>query len=380
MVRLLYLTEEPIRFDEPMVRGGAIHVRNVVSGLRERGHDVTLVDWNESPDRSFQQSIAPRTRIVDGAVRTLFAATAVGRRTDTEIVVSKTRKTYLPGLLAARRLGVPHVAHVGSSLTSRPGMGNWLGATSFSLRLSAPHDAYLVVCEALGDELRQRGVAGDIFNVRNAVDTNRFTTAPRDDETVERFRQRHESGTEPGLTLGYVGGLHRYKGLFDLADAIDRCSSQVSLLIAGDGPIREEIAERLGDSATLLSAVPYDDVPAVYHASDVFVLPSHTEGLPRVVLEAQAVGTPVIATDVGGVSEVVTDGETGVLCPPHAPDDLAAAIDRLANDPGVRAQIGTNARAAVVDQFSWSALYDRYEQFLSAVCTRSDSRSSTEES
>jgi len=368
MTRVLYLTEEPIRFSEPMVRGGAIHVRNVVEGLRDRGHEVALVDWNERPDRPFQHSLSPRSRFVDGAVRTALRAAAVGSRRQSEVVVSKTRKTYLPGLLAARRLGVPHVAHVGSSLEPRAGLGNRLSAASFSLRLRAPHDAYFVVCDAIAAELRARGVGGDVYDVKNAVDTDRFAPVPTDGDAVARFRQRHaESVGETDLTLGFVGGLHDYKGVFDLADAMAGCAADASLLIAGDGPARDELASRLGADATFLGAVPYEDIPAVYHAMDAFVLPSHTEGLPRVVLEAQATGTPVVATRVGGVPEVIDDGETGLLVDPRDPAGLSDAIDRLAADRDERARLGDAGRAAVEESYAWDALYDRYERFLAAI-------------
>jgi glycosyltransferase involved in cell wall biosynthesis len=368
MTRVLYLTEEPIRFAEPMVRGGAIHVRNVVAGLRDRGHEVALVDWNDRPDRPFQHSVSPRSRFVDGAVRTALRAASVGSRRQTEVIVSKTRKTYLPGLLAARRLGIPHVAHVGSSLEPRAGIGNRLSAASFSLRLQAPHDAYFVVCDAIAAELDARGVRGDVFDVKNAVDTDRFSTEPTDPDTVARFREGHAATVgETDLTLGFVGGLHDYKGVFDLADAMADCAVDASLLVAGDGPAREQLAARLGDLATFLGAVPYEDIPAVYHAMDAFVLPSHTEGLPRVVLEAQATATPVIATRVGGVPEVVDDGETGLLVDSHDPAGLADAIDRLATSPAERTELGDAGRSAVERSYAWGALYDRYERFLKEV-------------
>ena len=368
MTRVLYLTEEPIRFGEPMVRGGAIHVRNVVDGLRDRGHEVALVDWNDRPDRPFQHSVSPRSRFVDGAVRTALRAVSVGSRRRTEVVVSKTRKTYLPGLLAARRLGVPHVAHVGSSLVPRAGLGNRLSAASFSLRLRAPHDAYFVVCEALAAELRGRGVDGEIYDVKTAVDTDRFAPEPTDSDAVARFRDRHAAAVgESDLTLGFVGGLHDYKGVFDLADAMADCAADAALLVAGDGPAREELAARLGDRATVLGAVPYEDIPAVYHAMDAFVLPSHTEGLPRVVLEAQATATPVVATRVGGVPEVIDDGETGLLVDPHDPAGLADAIDRLCEQPALQTELGEAGRAAVEQSYAWDALYDRYERFLESV-------------
>jgi glycosyltransferase involved in cell wall biosynthesis len=368
-MRILFLTEERISFSEPLVRGGAIHVRNVVEGLRDRGHDVFLLDWNGRPERPFQLSVDPRSRFVEGAIRTARRASTACRQRDIDVVVSKTRKTYLPGLLAARRRGVPHVVHVGSSL-DRPvaGILDRLDMASFVARLRAPHDGYFVVCEHIASQLSARRIdRSRIFDVKNAVDTGRFhpdrTPIPLDD----RFRRRLDETVPGTIRLGYVGGLHAYKGLDDFADALSRIGADCSVVIAGDGPERGRLERLFGDDAVFLGSVPYEQVPALYHAMDVFVLPSHTEGLPRVILEAQATATPPVATRVGGVSEVIDDGETGLLCAPNHPQVLAEAIGRLASDPDLRERIGAAARSRVASRYSWERLYDRYESYLGEV-------------
>ncbi|SDE80996.1 glycosyltransferase family 4 protein [Halorientalis regularis] len=366
-MRVLYLTEEAISFSDAMVRGGAIHVRNVVTGLRDRGHDVTLLDWNDAPERPFQLSVSPRTRFVDGPLRTLGHAVRIGDRRNVDVIVSKTRKTYLPGLFAARRLGVPHVVHVGSSLDPPvEGLRGRLDLASFGARLRAPHDGYLVVCAHIGDQLRERGVAPDrIFDVRNAVDVDRFHPDRVPTPLADRFRDQLPA--DDGLVVGFVGGLQPYKGLDDLADALERTERDWHLLVAGDGPDRDRLEGRFGQQATFLGSVPYEQIPALYHEFDAFALPSHTEGLPRVVLEAQATATPVVATRVGGVPEVIEDGGTGLLCDPHQPADLADALDRLTPDAGERDRLGRQGRAAVETEFSWPALYERYERDLRQV-------------
>lgn len=370
-MRVLYLTEEAITFSDAMVRGGAIHVRNVVTGLRERGHDVTLLDWNDAPEQPFQSSVTPRSRFVVGPLMTLERAVYVGNRRSVDVVVSKTRKIYLPGLLAARRLGVPHVVHVGSSLDPPvDGLLGRLDLASFATRLRAPHDGYFVVCDYIGSQLRARGVDTDqIFDVRNAVDVDRFHPETIPTPLADRFRD--PIGQLDGTRrLGFVGGLQPYKGLDDLATALSRSDADWHLLVAGDGPERDRLEGRFGERATFLGSVPYDQIPALYHEFDVLVLPSHTEGLPRVILEAQATATPVVATQVGGVPEVVTDGETGLLCDVQDSDGLATAIDRLAADPGERDRLGEAGRNAVERVYSWDALYDRYEQFLTKIVDR----------
>ncbi|PSP95666.1 hypothetical protein BRC91_01765 [Halobacteriales archaeon QS_4_62_28] len=351
-----------------MVRGGAIHVRNVVNGLRERGHNVTLLDWSDTSERPFQISVAPRSRFVEGPFRTFVRAVEFGRRQSVDVIISKTRKTYFPGLVAARRLGVPHVVHVGSSLDPPvDSILSRLNLESFVARLRAPHDAYFVVCDHIGSQLPEQGVdTGHIFNVRNAVDIERFhpTTVPT--SLADRFQTPIDqlNGTH---ILGFVGGLQPYKGLEDLAAALDRVEADCHLLVAGDGPERNRLERRFDERARFLGAVPYDQIPALYHEFDTFVLPSHTEGLPRVILEAQATATPVIATRVGGVPEVVNNGETGLLCDTQDSDALATAIDRLAADPTEGKRLGEAGRDAISETYSWDSLYGRYEQFLTEV-------------
>ncbi|MFC7213393.1 glycosyltransferase family 4 protein [Saliphagus sp. GCM10025334] len=367
-MRILYLTEEPISFSNAMVRGGAIHVRNVVSGLRKRGHDVYLLDWNSEPERSFQVSVDPRSRFVEGPLRTLIRAIRIGRRHAIDIVISKTRKTYLPGLLTARSLGVPHVVHVGSSLD--PPVESLFGRmdlASFKMRLRAPHDGYFVVCDYIGSQLQSYGVnGGRIFNVRNAVDVDRFNPEPVPVPLSSRF-ERRIGESESGFRLGYVGGLQPYKGLADLAAALELTDTDCELIVAGDGPERTHLEQIFGETATFLGSVPYEQIPSLYHEFDAFVLPSHTEGLPRVILEAQATATPVVATRVGGIPEIVQDDETGLLCDPHRPDQLATAIDRLATAKRERERLGENGRTVVEKGFSWDELYDRYERSLRQV-------------
>jgi glycosyltransferase involved in cell wall biosynthesis len=371
-MRILFLTEERISFSEPLVRGGAIHVRNVVTGLRERGHETFLVDWNETPEKPFQSSVTPRRRFVDGALRTAWHAVKVGRGGDVDVIVSKTRKTYLPGLLAARMLDVPHVVHVGSSL-DRPVAGplDRADMTSFVARLRAPHDGYFVVCDHIAGQLRDRGIdSGKIFDVKNAVDTDRFHPTNVPQSLDDLFRRRLPENEGNRLKLGFVGGLQPYKGLDDLAAAVERCDAHTSVIIAGNGSERGRLETTFDDIGCFLGAVPYEQIPAMYHEMDVLVLPSHTEGLPRVVLEAQATETPVIATSVGGVPEVVTDGETGLLCETRKPAQLSDAFERLANEEELRRRLASNGREQVVAAYSGDELYERYERNIETVLAR----------
>jgi len=223
------------------------------------------------------------------------------------------------------------------------------------------------VCDAIADDLVLLGIdRNQVFDVKNAVDTERFHPERVSVELDEAYQRKFDTlGDE--IRLGFVGGLQSYKGLDDLASALDEVETACQIVVAGDGPERKRLERRFGEQAVFLGAVPYEQVPAIYHRIDVLVLPSHTEGLPRVVLEAQATATPVIATRVGGLPEVVEDGKTGLLVDPRAPNRLATAIDKLGNDATYRAQLGRDGRRAVVESYSWQTMYERYERFLEKV-------------
>src|SRR5207248_6706065 len=124
--------------------------------------------------------------------------------------------------------------------------------------------------------------------------------------------------------------------------------------ILGDGPQRAKLA-RLADDLGIAPQVRFlgivDDVPAQLLQADIFVLPSQAEGLSNAVLEAMAHSLACIATNVGGTPDLMRDGDTGLLVPVNDIDRLAAALARLAADPGLREQLGQRARRQVEAEF-----------------------------
>jgi glycosyltransferase involved in cell wall biosynthesis len=138
---------------------------------------------------------------------------------------------------------------------------------------------------------------------------------------------------------------------------------RASLLLVGDG-IRRPWVEQLAREAGLADAVVFTgfrpDVPALLAAMDCFALAStRTEGVPQALLQAFAVGVPVVASRIGGIPEVVTDGETGLLVESEAVPPLAAAIERVLEDPAGAAQRARAARALVEARFSHGRSVDR---------------------
>jgi glycosyltransferase involved in cell wall biosynthesis len=170
-------------------------------------------------------------------------------------------------------------------------------------------------------------------------------------------------------TLLFVGRLAPGKGLADLVQAMTQVARQVPgarLLVAGDGPLHKKLGSLIAQSGLegqieLLGHVQSRErLRTLYRESWAFVLPSHHESMPTVVLEAMACGTPVISTRVGSVPDFIVDGSNGLLVPPRAPEAMAGAISKLLGDQELCARLGAAARRTVEDRFSWQAVGAAY--------------------
>lgn len=210
---------------------------------------------------------------------------------------------------------------------------------------------------------------GKIDVVLNGVDTERFTE-PYDREA---FRGRF-ARPEEGLVL-YVGRLVYEKGVSVLVEAIPRILSKANakFVIVGDGYLRESLmrqASNLGVAHKVLFTGFLDDrtLKLLYRTADVFVVPSLYEPFGIVALEAMAAKTPVVATGVGGLSEIVEHDRTGVRVYPNDPNSLAWGITRALTDRNHARWLSENAYQGLLDVFDWSVIAEKtkgvYERVL----------------
>lgn len=180
------------------------------------------------------------------------------------------------------------------------------------------------------------------------------------------FRPRVEvAAPSTHVKLLFIGRLDLQKGLDVLLDALVLVPSDFAwqLRIVGDGPERARLRDKvaalaLNDRVTFLGY--QDDVLTHYHWADLFILPSHFEGMPNVVLEAMACGLPVIGSNIGGTRDVVTHGETGWLVPRGNAQELAAAIVDGIRSQARFCEMGKKARTKVKAQYSIAAVASRY--------------------
>lgn len=168
-----------------------------------------------------------------------------------------------------------------------------------------------------------------------------------------------------GLCLGTVGRLEEQKGHAFLLQALPALVAEfgeATLLLAGDGRLRptlEQQARDLGVAHHVRFLGTRRDIPTIYRALDVFVLPSRWEGLPLALLEAMGAGLPVVATGVGGVKDVIRDGVNGRLVPPRNPEALAAAVMEIVRRPDRGQVLGDQARNTVKEHYSQEAMLEK---------------------
>jgi glycosyltransferase involved in cell wall biosynthesis len=200
------------------------------------------------------------------------------------------------------------------------------------------------------------------------VEPERVTVLPNPTPPLPQFRSREELRREFGFdgpTLVFAGRLTAQKSLDVGIEAARRAG--VILAIAGDGPDRASL-ERLGH-ARFLGSMPRSQVLELFRAGDASLLSSSWENFPHTVVEALAVGTPVIATRTGGVAEVVRDGENGLVVEPGDVDALAGAIRRFFADEELAARLRANAAPSVA-AYGPEPVYARLEQILVTAAAR----------
>ena len=271
---------------------------------------------------------------------------------------------WRPGLLA---IAATRLAGRGRLVAGRRSMPREAGIETllnhFVARLA---DRVVVNAEAL----RPRGrMARRTDVIPSGVDTERFRT--REPRAQAKARLGVPAASP---VIGTVGRLEARKGTATLIEAAARLRAErardLIVMIAGDGPLRGELtalATRLGIAEHVRMLGDCPDVREVLAACDVFVLPSHTEGMSNALLEAMAMERPVVATAVGGTPEVMGRDPAGLLVPAGAPDAMAGAIARFLDGPELAARLGGAARRRVEEHYGARAMVRRLEGVYAAV-------------
>ncbi|MFO0851519.1 MAG: glycosyltransferase [Gemmataceae bacterium] len=300
------------------------------------------------------------------AVREL---TALLRGQGADVLLCHGYKANLLGRVAARRVGIPTVAVSRGWTAENAKVRLYEALDRWHLRLM---DHVVCVSDGQAAKVLRAGVsAGRVSVVRNSARPEAFA------DPDPRFRAKlfaHFPGDAMvRRVLIAAGRLSPEKGfavLLEAAAVFLAADPAAGVVLFGEGPERATLERRvaelgLGERFALPGFTR--DLDKYLPWADVAVLPSFTEGLPNVALEASAAGVPVVATAVGGTPEAVADGETGLLVPPGRPDALAARIGELLADPSCRRQMGDAGRAFVRERFSFAGQAAAYRQLFAKL-------------
>ncbi|MGE5287471.1 MAG: glycogen synthase [Micromonosporaceae bacterium] len=354
----------------PEVYGGAgVHVSYLA---RELASLVDLAVHCQGADRPSAVAHQPWDRL-DGAnqaLRTISAdlsMTAAVAAAD--VVHSHTWYANLAGHLAGLVYGIPHVVTMHSLEPLRPWKAEQLGggyALSCWCERVAAESAAAVV--SVSEHMRADVLAtypaipaDRVHVIRNGIDTSEYAPDP-DTDVLERY------GVDPGRPFViFVGRITRQKGLPVLLQAAARLDPSAQLVLCAGQPDTAELAAEVAELVTALRSartgviwlpemLAKPEVIQLLSHATVFACPSLYEPLGIVNLEAMACGTAVVASRVGGIPEVVTDGETGLLVPPDNPGALADALNLLLCDPGRAETMGRLGRERAIADFGWPAI------------------------
>jgi len=248
----------------------------------------------------------------------------------------------------------------------------YYGIDRFSLRY---YDRVISVSDDLQQQCLEAGVKADCcVLIKNAIDCDKY----------QRTQSKESAKSQlhipvGGFLIGAVGRLSEEKGFETLIRSVDRmirAGKDVRLIIAGEGDCHARLTKliaELGQSERIRLLGYHSEMLPIYEAIDYFVLSSLREGLPNVVLEAMAMGVPVIATRVAGVPAVVTDGETGWLIEPGDETALYEKLMEVESNPALQMQIGTAGQSLIARDFSFQRRMQRiatvYDQVLGRPAT-----------
>lgn len=296
------------------------------------------------------------------------------RKLRPDLVHTHSSKAGILGRAAASRLGIPlvHTVH-GSPFHPYQGRLTYEAYRRAEMWAGKRSQRIVSVCDAMTDQYVAAGVAPreKFVTVYSGMEVEPFLIPPRGRDVVRR-----ELGFEPDqIVVGKVARLFELKGheyVIEAAKSVLRKNPHVRFLFVGDGLLRESLERSiahagLADKFVFTGLVPQDRVPELIGAMDLVVHCSLREGLARVLPQGLISGKPVISYDVDGAREVVITGETGILLPPKAIDELAQAIGELAGDPALRDRLGRTGRERFTDQFRHETMTRRLREVYAEI-------------
>jgi starch synthase len=380
-VKALLLTREY----PPHIYGGAGVVVGELSRALSRRMAVEVRCFGEregaGDDKIVVRGYTPWARLAAGpdgprfapALETLSVGLAMTRDSvDADVAHAHTWYADMAGLWIRTLYRIPLIVTLHSMEPLRPWKADQLGTgylVSTWIEKTAVESADRVIAvsaQMREDILRHFAVEpARVVVIHNGIDPDRRRTERRD--ALERY------GIRPPYVL-FVGRITDQKGIFHLLEAAPRLPAGVQVVLCASAPDTPEIEARLRQTVArhanvvwINAMVAVEEVIQLYSHAAVFACPSVYEPFGLINLEAMACETPVVASAVGGILEVVEDGITGLLVPPGRPEELAGALNRLLANRDLAVALGQAGRRRVEQRFSWASVAERTEQVYGAA-------------
>ncbi|MDB5307641.1 MAG: glycosyltransferase family 1 protein [Gemmataceae bacterium] len=303
-------------------------------------------------------------------IATVRELTAVLRAVGCDVLLCHGYKADVLGRVAARRVGIPAAA------VSRGWTGEnrkvrayeWLDRRALALM-----DHVVCVSDGQAEKVRRwcKVPARDLTVIRNSARLGAFATAPHDARAkLLGFFPADRAVSRVVLAAGRLSPEKGFAYLIEAAASVFRDDPGAGVVLFGEGVMRPDLERRIADlglAGRFVMPGFRTDLDSLTPGADVMVLPSFTEGLPNVLLEASAAGVPVVATAVGGSPEVVADRVSGYLIPPGQSAPLAAKLAELLRDAALRKQMGEAGRARMRTMFTFEAQAAAYLKLLARL-------------
>lgn len=337
---------------------------NIAMRLSKKNHEVHVITTldeglpKESIEKDFyvhriKTSKIPILRTALYYIKSFFAV----KKINPDIVHIQTIYLSLSGLLIKKFLHKPYVVYGHGSDVYLP----WRFKNIISKPILKNANGVIVLTEDMKREV-QKIYDREVFVIPNGINLERFENLSKE---VSRKRLKIK---EAEKIIIFIGGMRPVKGIKYLIEAMKIVTDKNKnkrLFIVGDGEERKYLEDlvrnlNLEKYITFIGKVPNEKIPEYMAASDVFVLPSLSEGLPVTVLEAMASGLPIVATNVRGLPEIIKNGENGFLVKPKSTEQIAEKVLLLLEDDVLRERISKNNREEV-KKYSWENVVEKLE-------------------
>jgi len=324
------------------IGGVAAHVSKLAEFLTRDGHEVEVIASENTP-------IVPVKGLMNPSFTATSALKAIYKRLRGERF-DVIHAHNIPSALAMRFSSGYRVLTLHGVYSEQIGYlhGSALGRLSRLVEKRALRwaNAVTAVSSIVAEHYSRQGFR--VVYIPNAID---LEDLPKE---AKRFHDQQ---------IVYNGRLSREKGVDILLEGFLNSNLKAKLVLIGSGPLEEKLREmaRNDDRVIFTEQLPRQEALKIVKGSDVFVLPSIHEGLSTALLEAMALEVPVVATRVGGNTEIVTDGETGLLVEPN-PKDIIKAVSRLLEDREFANELAHKAYQKVLEQYTWRVVYTKYKE------------------